>query len=130
MRYRPLTSTQVVCPICGQDADEEDTIFGIRSKHCGLWSWDRAPLVDADTHQARKTAHQAFDQIWKSGAMTRSAAYRALAAEMGIPPSECHIKLMTASQCGSVILAAKVIKERIQQNEEVRASRLPAGTRT
>ncbi len=61
---------------------------------CGLWSWDRHPLADAATHEARKAAHAAFDELWKSGAMPRGKAYALLRKELGISKDECHIKLM------------------------------------
>lgn len=44
----------VKCPRCGQLAVERRTRYGIRSECCGLHSWDRSPLVDQTTHDARK----------------------------------------------------------------------------
>jgi hypothetical protein len=44
----------VQCPKCGRMAVESTTKYGIRSSCCDLWSWDRDPLVDKATHEARK----------------------------------------------------------------------------
>lgn len=42
------------CPRCGCLAQETTTRYGIRSECCGLWSWNRQPLADARTHDARR----------------------------------------------------------------------------
>lgn len=47
--------------------------------------------MDADTHDARKTAHAAFDPLWKSGRMTRSEAYRKLRRALRISERSCHM---------------------------------------
>lgn len=85
-----------VCPKCGRQAFGMETRYGVRHRCCDLWSWDGAPLVDAATHEARKAAHAAFDTLWKRHGMTRSQAYRALSAQLGIKPKDCHMKLMSA----------------------------------
>lgn len=57
-------------------------------------------------------AHDDFDKLWKSGAMSRSAAYAWLSKQMGLPPSKTHMKLFTISQCELVIALVKN-KERL-----------------
>ena len=84
------------CPKCNKPPARTETKFGTRYDCCGLWAWGDYPLVDADTHEARKFAHRVFDQLWVSGAYTRSEAYTALADELGLSPDECHMKLMNA----------------------------------
>ncbi|WP_157783647.1 zinc-finger-containing protein [Bradyrhizobium liaoningense] len=84
-------------------AVERETQYGVRSSCCGLWSWGDAPLVDAATHEARRKAHEAFDQVWKSGKHTRSEAYRLLARRLNLPMARCHIKLMNAETAARVI---------------------------
>lgn len=99
-----------ICPKCGEQAVLTTTKWGPRHDHCGLWSWDSAPLVDADTHEARKRAHEAFDQVWQAGRVSRSTAYKMLADELGIEPKDCHIKLMSAEVASRVPeLAQKII---------------------
>jgi hypothetical protein len=83
------------------------TRYGVRHNCCDLWSWDGAPLVDGETHEARKRAHDAFDTIWKDGRLSRSLAYKILAEKIGLHPKDCHIKLMSAETAGRVPTIAK-----------------------
>lgn len=46
------------------------------------------------TRALKSKAHKAFDRIWQSGRMTRSAAYRWLSLELGVPASEAHMAAM------------------------------------
>ena len=52
---------------------------------------------------ARGEAHAAFDPIWKSGGMSRTQAYKWLAAQMDLPVEECHMEKFTAEQCRKVV---------------------------
>lgn len=106
-----------ICPNCGGGARETVTTFGIRSQCCGMWSWDRYPLADAETHTARGRAHAAFDPLWREGAMTRSAAYRALSRELGLTKDECHMKLMDKDTARRVPAACEVIRAAVQNVE-------------
>lgn len=83
-----------VCPVCGKRARESQTRYGLRNTCCGLWSWDRHPMVSAETHAARTAAHLAFDQLWKGGTMARHEAYSKLREVMGLTKDQCHMKLM------------------------------------
>ena len=93
----------VMCPECGCVAEQVKTRFGIRHQHCGLWSWGYKPLVSAETHEARKKAHIVFDEVWKSGKMSRSEAYRRLSEALNLPNDRCHIAEFDAYQCEKVI---------------------------
>ena len=101
-----------ICPSCGAPATETRTRYGLRNQcdPCGFWSWDRYPLVGAETHEARKAAHAAFDALWKSGHMNRSEAYKQLAIALEIAPADCHIKLMDKTTALQVPKAALAIK--------------------
>lgn len=59
------------------------------------------------TRQARMAAHEAFDRLWKHGPPTRPEAYAWLAHEMGLPPEQCHIGMMTEEQARRVVQLAK-----------------------
>lgn len=48
-------------------------------------------LANTELRIARMTAHAAFDPIWKSRQLSRTAAYRRLAKELRIKEGECHI---------------------------------------
>lgn len=106
------------CPNCGGIARETVTTFGVRSQCCGLWSWDRYPLVDAETHAARGRAHAAFDPLWRKGGMSRAAAYRALSRELGLTKDECHMKLMDKSTASRVPDACESIRAALRSTRE------------
>lgn len=102
-----------ICPECGQPAMERNTRYGIRSMCCGLWSWDRHPLVSAETHAARNAAHEAFDHLWKSGLVPRGHAYALLRAKLNLPKEACHMKLMDAETAQRARAAAVAIREEL-----------------
>lgn len=102
-----------ICPICDCYADAKETQYGTRYSCCDLWSWNGAPLADADTHEARKDAHAAFDALWKVHGMSRSEAYAALSEELGIHPDLCHMKLMDEETARRAEVAAINITQRL-----------------
>jgi hypothetical protein len=55
-------------------------------------------MADKTTRHLRAKAHESFDQLWRSGLMTRSDAYRWLARELEIDGEACHISLLTQDQ--------------------------------
>jgi hypothetical protein len=76
--------------------------------YCGCSGTTSEPLglpAGAETRQARSRAHRAFDKLWKkpNGVMSRTAAYKWLASEMGITSQECHIGKMMARQAYLVV---------------------------
>ncbi len=56
-----------------------------------------------DVRRLRMRAHIAFDQLWKSGDVTRSSAQRWIANELGIPFRRCHFGYMNRQQLEVVI---------------------------
>lgn len=100
----------ICCPRCGGEPKQTATKFGLRLDCCGLWAWGYNQLVDAETHDARKAAHAAFDPIWQSGLMGRGEAYRTLAKAMGLSSEDCHMKKMTADQALAVVEIAEKMK--------------------
>lgn len=63
-------------------------------------------LATPEIRKARSAAKDAFNPLWQSGRMTRSAAYAWLAAAMGISNvEECHIGWFDVDQCDAVISA-------------------------
>ncbi|PKA40650.1 hypothetical protein CWR43_27995 [Rhizobium sullae] len=85
------------------------TQYGRRHDHCGLWSWGNKPLVDADTHAARKEAHRVFDQLWRGGYLGRGEAYQALSWATGWPETDCHMMHMTKDKARLVPTAVRKI---------------------
>lgn len=94
---------QPTCPRCSGEPTRSITRFGIRHDCCNLWSWDGAPLVDRETHDARTEAHKHFDAYWQSKGISRRDAYRKLASAMGMSLKDCHIKLMDATTAQRVV---------------------------
>lgn len=103
------------CPVCGKQPVLRNTTYGWRRDCCGLWAWGRnAPMADAATHAARQYAHKVFDSLWQSGLIGRSAAYAALAQELGIRPEDCHMKLMDHATASRVPAATAAISKRLR----------------
>lgn len=99
-----------ICPLCGKEAREARTRYGLRASCCGLWSWDRHPLVSAGTHQARNAAHAAFDALWKGGLISRGQAYSRLGEMLGLTKEQCHMKLMDEATALRVPAAVERIR--------------------
>ena len=110
------------CPYCGNKAEGVDgsIIYPHRKDLHSKWFYRCVPcdayvgchpntknplgrLANAELRKYKSMAHRAFDPIWKTKAMKRSDAYKALAAEMCIQPSECHIGMFDTTQCKQVI---------------------------
>lgn len=60
-------------------------------------------LANFELRREKIAAHRAFDQLWQSGRMERSEAYRSLANMLGIPAAACHIGMFDAAQCRLVV---------------------------
>ncbi|MCI2234019.1 DUF3268 family zinc-finger domain-containing protein [Escherichia coli] len=60
-------------------------------------------VANAELRKAKSKAHAAFDPLWKSGKITRGAAYSALAKSMGIYKEQCHIGMFDVEQCEYVV---------------------------
>lgn len=72
--------------------------------YCGCHPGTTRPLgvpAQASTRRARKLAHDAFDQIWVEGEMSRRAAYAWLSHAMGLDP--IHIGALDEEQCRRVV---------------------------
>ncbi len=65
-------------------------------------------LADRDLQAARLMVHRIFDDLWRSGTMTRRHAYRLLSRKMGIPADRCHIGQFEMKDC---LRAEKIAKE-------------------
>lgn len=62
-------------------------------------------LANKELRQARQRAHAAFDPIWKSGGMRRTAAYKWLAKAMSV--REIHIGQSNGPTCERIIEVCK-----------------------
>lgn len=59
--------------------------------------------ADAATRAARAATHELFDQLWKTGAMSRRAAYGWLRTVMFLTTEQAHIAMFTREQCDRLI---------------------------
>lgn len=55
-------------------------------------------MADKTTRHIRAKVHESFDPIWRSGLMSRSDAYRWLAAALNIEYDLCHISWLSREQ--------------------------------
>lgn len=75
-------------------------------------------LAKAELRKLKSAAHACFDPLWRSGKMSRKAAYASLAAFLGIPSNECHIGMFDEAMCRRVIITASEIIEALRNPKE------------
>lgn len=118
------SSRKVKCPYCGQYAIFIDSARVYHGKSYGMiWLCRNYPKCDAyigchegtDIPKGRMAnkqlrtwkilAHKAFDPLWKSGRMTRKAAYRYMQQIMKMSPKEAHIGKFDVPECRKLVRA-------------------------
>jgi len=88
-----------------EDLVSQQTKYGVRYacpvSKCTVVCWDGSTSTPADynTRQARIVVHKTFDEVWKSGIMSRREAYRRLARYLELPRRQAHIGCFTIHQC-------------------------------
>lgn len=60
-------------------------------------------LSDAPLRKMKSRVHQEFDELWKSGCMTRKEAYKWLADRMGLEKDDCHVGMFDEDQCARAV---------------------------
>lgn len=60
-------------------------------------------IANAATRKLKIAAHDAFDPLWKSGQMKRTAAYAWLREATGLSERDCHMGWMTDAQLIEVV---------------------------
>jgi len=68
-------------------------------------------MADGQLRALRKDAHDAFNQLYLSGMMTRDDAYRWLASMLQAPASQAHIGNLGEYYCRKVIAESKLLME-------------------
>lgn len=66
-------------------------------------------LANAELRAAKVAAHAAFDPLWSGGQISRNAAYKWLAEQLGIERRYCHIGSFDVKQCERVVEICKTI---------------------
>ena len=103
------------CIVHGISLVPHNTKYGIRLScpvgGCTVVSWNGNSPANYSTRQARMQAHEIFDQLWKSGMLTRKDAYKKLSLFLGIPRKETHIAEFNWEQCQKTLQFANEILE-------------------
>ena len=63
------------------------------------------------TRQWRRRAHTVFDRLWRQSQVSRSAAQRWLAAELGIATRQCHFSYMDGPMLKRVVKLCDAVAE-------------------
>ncbi len=88
-----------------------------------LFQYTMGSLANHELRTLRRTAHYYFDQLYKSGRMTRQDAYRWLADKMRTPLSEAHIGQFGEYYCKQVIEESRrVLGPQIKEKPERRGA--------
>ncbi|MBE8596809.1 zinc-finger-containing protein [Xenorhabdus sp. BG5] len=56
-------------------------------------------LANKEVRAARNSCKRYFEQIWRSGRLTRTEAYHWLAKQLEISPSQCHFGWFDTDMC-------------------------------
>lgn len=134
-KRKGLSTAPTRCPYCGGNVvlRSADGIYQDNSRSMMLYVCSHYPVCDAyvRTHAGtkipvgsmanhklralRKTAHRYFDQLYKSGYMTKDDAYYWLASVIDAPLSQAHIGYLSEYYCKEVIEKSKAYLERSQK---------------
>jgi hypothetical protein len=81
--------------------------FGCPENGCDYVAWvsyngQKSTPANQETRDARQKAHDAFDQLWKSGRFQRGLMYKALAVHLGRSQKKTHIRLFDIETCEKV----------------------------
>ncbi|EGN4906617.1 hypothetical protein IHZ02_001330 [Salmonella enterica] len=77
-------------------------------------------LANKNLRLLRRELHNIFDNIWRSGALSRYEAYSWLAAKLSISRSECHIGLFNENICTQAISILKEHGYKATYNRDAR----------
>lgn len=126
-RRKGIQVTAPQCPYCGSRTvlRSADGIYQSNLDGAMLYVCKNYPSCDAyvrahlgsnlpmgipanwQLRRLRNEAHHYFDQLYKSGYMTRKDAYTWLASTLGLPESEAHIGYFGEHYCHIVIEESK-----------------------
>lgn len=134
---------QMRCPYCGSPVvfRSADGIYRENSKGAMLYVCSRYPecnayvrahpgsnqpmgsLADPELRTLRRRAHYYFDQLHKSGRMSRADAYRWLADKMRTPLKDAHIGNLREYYCKQVIEESRrVLGPQVKEKPERRGA--------
>lgn len=135
-KRKGINNAPTRCPYCGGTViyRSADGIYKDNSRNTMLYVCSHYPNCDAyvrahtgtripvgtmanhELRTLRKTAHHYFDQLYKSGIMTKQDAYSWLAGMIDAPLSHAHIGYLGEYYCKQVIAQCKEYLERYKKN--------------
>lgn len=127
-----------VCPYCGSRSILRDSSYVYREQlserqlyvcarypkcnsYVGVHAHSLRPkgtLANSELRNKRIVAHRIFDEIWKSGIMTRHQAYVWLQGITGLPESKAHIGMFSDYYCDEIIRVGNEVLTRCQKIKE------------
>ncbi len=127
----------VYCPYCGAKAKlrPATAVYGDATidRTTYVYLCDRYPKCDAYVYAHPKTkkpmgtlangdlrnhrilAHRAFDQLWKSGIMSRTDAYHWMRKQLGLPADQAHIAMFGEYMCSLLI---RLCREKMAESRQ------------
>ena len=125
-----MAKTPITCPYCRAPAKlvTGADLWGTDRPYSGKWFYRCDPcdahvgchgtttrplgrLANAELRLAKQYAHAAFDRLWRgkmaqdgcTQKQARTAGYRWLIEQLGIPARDCHIGHMDVAMCRRVV---------------------------
>lgn len=137
-KRKGINSAPTRCPYCGGTIifRSADGIYQDNSRNTMLYVCSHYPACDTyvrthagtkipvgtlankELRSLRKEAHHYFDQLYKSGLMTKEDAYGWLAAAIDAPMSQAHIGYLGEYYCKQVIEKCKDYLERYKYKQK------------
>lgn len=131
-KRKGMNTAPTRCPYCGGAViyRSADGIYRDNSQGTMLYVCSHYPSCDAyvrthagtkipvgsmannELRKLRKTAHRYFDQLYKSGIMSKDDAYCWLASIIDAPLSHAHIGYLSEYYCNQVIQQSKAYLEK------------------
>lgn len=71
--------------------------------------WTHLVPTGPTLNELKDRAHRSFDPLWKHGLVNRATAYRMLAAALGVPEPEAHMRVMTRENLVRVPLICRAL---------------------
>lgn len=111
-----------ICPYCERNTEYVDSkeVYGVSygmiylCRSCQAWcgvhkgsNKSLGRVANATLRDLKKEAHFHFDQIWKSGQISRHKAYKWLSKSMDISFEMTHIGMFDEQQCKKAIKLCK-----------------------
>lgn len=67
-------------------------------------------LADPNLRMWKKNAHAVFDELWKSGVMSRGESYQWLSSQLKTPLEYTHIGMFDVETCKKAVKACQQLK--------------------